>query len=153
MASYSYSSGPSSMSLKFSHLSNQVDYTKKTKNCTCTLKIKECQVALAEKKKWQGWLIIELFKELSWFMFDIIKKSKDFDFRVSHTYKQENTCADSITNHGIWFQSFFWSASVPPFCLEDFNRNRLGLPSYRFSFLFLFMGLVFFPCLYLFFIC
>ncbi|KAF1894302.1 hypothetical protein Lal_00004226 [Lupinus albus] len=53
------------------------------------------------------------------------------NFKVSHIYREGNACADSLASFGAFSQMYTWWDDVPGFIFEDFNRNRLGLPTYK----------------------
>lgn len=53
------------------------------------------------------------------------------NFRVSHIYKEGNSCAYRLAAYGIYSQCFTWWDLIPDFISEDFFRNRWGLPNYR----------------------
>lgn len=63
---------------------------------------------------------------------NIIHIIQSMRFVVSHVYRESNSCADSLANHGLSTPGFSWWSLVPPFIKEAFYRNRTGLPSYRF---------------------
>ncbi|KAK2423320.1 hypothetical protein QL285_033782 [Trifolium repens] len=55
------------------------------------------------------------------------------NFIITHIYREGNDTADSMANLGsnIDNASYFW---VPPPCIiNSLYRNRLGLPSFRFT--------------------
>ncbi|KAE9589176.1 putative ribonuclease H-like domain-containing protein [Lupinus albus] len=51
---------------------------------------------------------------------------------VSHIYREGNSCADKLTNYGIHSNVFNWWNEAPSFILEEWRRNSLSLPAYRF---------------------
>lgn len=55
---------------------------------------------------------------------------QQIQFWVSHIYRG-NSCAYKLASIAIVSPSFSWWDVVLDFIGEDFNRNRLGLPSYR----------------------
>ncbi|CAJ2641500.1 unnamed protein product [Trifolium pratense] len=55
------------------------------------------------------------------------------NFFVSHIYREGNTCADKFANLGLSILTLNWWCNVPPHISDDFVRNRLGLPFYRFG--------------------
>jgi hypothetical protein len=52
-------------------------------------------------------------------------------FKVSHIFKEENFCADKMTNIGLSTNRFRWD-SLPSSIWNDLNHNRLSLPLYMF---------------------
>ena len=56
-------------------------------------------------------------------------------FFVSHIFRDGNTCADSLANIGLSLTSsdLFSSDSLPDSIRGEYNRNRLGMPNFRFS--------------------
>lgn len=69
------------------------------------------------RNRWRNYLI------LTWQM----------NFFVSHFYKEVNICADKLVSHGLSINSFVLWDLVPCFIMEDFYRNRFGLPQFRFK--------------------
>jgi len=55
-------------------------------------------------------------------------------FIVSHIYREENVCADRLANIGLSLASFQYFYTLSREVREAYVQNRLGLPSYRFSF-------------------
>ena len=55
-------------------------------------------------------------------------------FCASHIYREGNICADSLANFGLSLSSLdlFWFDTVPDFVRREYNRNRLGMPNFRF---------------------
>lgn len=54
------------------------------------------------------------------------------NFVFSHVFREGNTCADLLANHGINIDGMIWWDSIPSFLHGDFLRNRIGFPFYRF---------------------
>lgn len=52
-------------------------------------------------------------------------------FNISHTFREGNVCANKLATHGLTCQGIVWWDLVPIFIKEEFNRNRLSLPSFR----------------------
>lgn len=59
--------------------------------------------------------------------------AKTRNFVVSHIHREGNTCADKLAAYEILHPGVTWWGSIPSFIKEDFFRNRLGLPNYRFK--------------------
>jgi ribonuclease HI len=60
-------------------------------------------------------------------------KSKNMNLLVTHIYREGNVCADRLANIGLNLVNFtFWN-SLPIALCSNFNRDKLGLPSYRFT--------------------
>lgn len=53
-------------------------------------------------------------------------------FRVSHVFREGNTCADKLADFGVKNQGYFWWDLPPIFITEELLRNKLGLPNFRF---------------------
>ncbi|XP_019460131.1 PREDICTED: uncharacterized protein LOC109359893 [Lupinus angustifolius] len=60
-------------------------------------------------------------------------KMVGMNFRVSHIYREGNSCADKLANYGINSKVSSKWMSTPNFIHHEFLRNRNLLPSYRFS--------------------
>lgn len=54
-------------------------------------------------------------------------------FRSSHIFHESNNCADKIASLGFVISDLHWWNIVPLSISEDFFRNRIGLPNYRFK--------------------
>lgn len=54
-------------------------------------------------------------------------------FMVSHIFRKGNDCADKLASYGISLEGFHWWNIIPMFISDDFFRNRVGLPNYRFQ--------------------
>jgi ribonuclease HI len=61
-----------------------------------------------------------------------LHRIKDFRFRVSHIYREGNTCADRLANAGFFVDGVVWWDQLPSCSRDSFSRDRLGLPNYRF---------------------
>jgi hypothetical protein len=46
-----------------------------------------------------------------------------------------NHCADKLADFGLSLNAFSWWNHVPPLLLDDFGKNCLGMPYYRFCLL------------------
>ncbi|KAK2416759.1 hypothetical protein QL285_039126 [Trifolium repens] len=59
--------------------------------------------------------------------------TRRMNFIITHIYREGNDIADSLANLGSTTDniSYFWSP--PPCIMHSLYRNRLGLPSFRFS--------------------
>ena len=53
-------------------------------------------------------------------------------FMVTHIYREGNHCADLLASIGISLNTYFWWDHLPQQIRVDFNRNRLGVPYFRF---------------------
>lgn len=58
--------------------------------------------------------------------------SKKMGFVYSYVFREGNTCADLLANHGTSISGLSWWNSIPSFLQREFLRNRMGLPNYRF---------------------
>jgi ribonuclease HI len=56
----------------------------------------------------------------------------NMNFYVSHIYREGNHCADKLANLGLSLPTFTWWDHIPHVLLDDFGRNRLGMPYFRF---------------------
>ncbi|XP_019447269.1 PREDICTED: uncharacterized protein LOC109350494 [Lupinus angustifolius] len=85
-------------------------------------------------------MVVEIFKgnhNPPWKLLNKWSKCKaamaEMDFRVSHIYREGNSCADKLANYWINSKvSSIWS-STPNFIVHEFLRNRNHLPNYRFN--------------------
>lgn len=59
--------------------------------------------------------------------------TRQMNFLVSHIYREGNSRAHKFATHGLSINSFIWWDLIPSFIREDFNRNRFGLPWFRFK--------------------
>ncbi|WJX52536.1 hypothetical protein P8452_38639 [Trifolium repens] len=59
-------------------------------------------------------------------------KISNMNFYVSHIYREGNHCADKMANLGLSLPVFSWWNQVPSVLLDDFGKNRFGMPYYRF---------------------
>lgn len=50
--------------------------------------------------------------------------------RVSHIYREGNSCADKLPNFGIVSRNYIWWDNLPVLVSEDFFQDRQSLPSY-----------------------
>ena len=57
-------------------------------------------------------------------------------FCASHIYREGNICADSLANFGLSLSlsslDLVWFDSIPDFVKREYNRNRLGMPNFRY---------------------
>lgn len=58
---------------------------------------------------------------------------KSMNIIYSHIFREWNSCVDKLTNYGTTVQVFYWWDLLPNFVRENFFRNRLGHPNYRFK--------------------
>jgi ribonuclease HI len=61
-----------------------------------------------------------------------LARISNMNFFVSHIYREGNHCADKLASLGLTLPGFTWWNQIPPQLRDDFGRNRLGMPSYRF---------------------
>lgn len=66
--------------------------------------------------------------------FNCLKYIESINFMVSHIYREGNVCADRLAHIGLSLTSFQYFYTLPLEAREAYVHNRLGLPSYRFSF-------------------
>ncbi|CAL0316428.1 unnamed protein product [Lupinus luteus] len=55
-----------------------------------------------------------------------------FTWKVSHVYREDNTCADKLANYGLSITSSTCWNNAPTFIWNDVFRNRSNLPNFRF---------------------
>ena len=53
-------------------------------------------------------------------------------FIVSHVYREGNYCVDKLAGIGLDLNTHFWWDHLPSQIRDDFTRNRMGLPYFRF---------------------
>ena len=58
--------------------------------------------------------------------------SQSMDFVVTHIYKEGNHCADKLANLGLTSTEMVWLTNVHLSITDDFARNKLGQPCFRF---------------------
>jgi ribonuclease HI len=51
----------------------------------------------------------------------------------SHIFREGNSCADKLANHGHTIIDFTWWDSLPQFLRGAFMNDKLGFPCYRFA--------------------
>jgi len=87
-------------------------------------------------------LVILAFKSFSivpWVLrnrwLDCLVRIMQMSFLVSHIYREGNACAGSLANVGLALTSsdLFWSEGLPDSIRGEYNRNRLGMPNFRFT--------------------
>lgn len=62
-----------------------------------------------------------------------IELSKKTRFSVTHIFREGNYCANKIAALGFAFQGFHWWDTISRIISDDFIRNRVSLPNYRFT--------------------
>jgi ribonuclease HI len=60
-------------------------------------------------------------------------RSLDTNLRWSHIYREGNSCADKLANLGHSFVHLKWWDSLPLELRDDFLRDKLGIPCFRFD--------------------
>ncbi|XP_019447273.1 PREDICTED: uncharacterized protein LOC109350497 [Lupinus angustifolius] len=58
---------------------------------------------------------------------------RDMNLKVTHIFREWNSCVDSLAAFGVSSKSFTWWDLIPASIRQDFFRDRLGLPNYRFN--------------------
>ena len=55
--------------------------------------------------------------------------TQNMRFFASHIYREGNTCADGLVNHGLSLSSLdlFWFPNAPNFIRGEYSRNKLGM--------------------------
>ncbi|KAF1884453.1 hypothetical protein Lal_00028331 [Lupinus albus] len=61
------------------------------------------------------------------------RKLAQMNFCISHIYREGNSCADKLASSGITSKRNSTWKSLPSFISIAYNRNRFGLPNYRFD--------------------
>jgi ribonuclease HI len=51
---------------------------------------------------------------------------------ITHIYREGNQAADMLANHGLNLSSMACWNELPLFISENVNRDKLGIPSFRF---------------------
>jgi hypothetical protein len=51
---------------------------------------------------------------------------------ITYVFREGNHCADKMANLGLSLQDYVWWFEIPNVIKEDYSRNRLGLPCFRF---------------------
>lgn len=54
-------------------------------------------------------------------------------FLITNIYREGNHCANSIAATCFHISNMLWMDSIRSSVTEDFFRNMLGLPEYRFT--------------------
>lgn len=103
-------------------------------------------IELAFDKGWHSlWLecdsmlVIQAFKSINIVLWRLRNRWKDHLYLISRMrfissdiFRECNTYADKIATFGIGINGFHWWDNIPNF-INDFYRNRVGLPNYRFK--------------------
>lgn len=58
--------------------------------------------------------------------------TRQIQFRVSHIFREDNTCADKLASYSVSSHGFTWWDLVLGFLWENCYRNRFSFPNYRF---------------------
>ncbi|KAF1884396.1 hypothetical protein Lal_00021684 [Lupinus albus] len=61
------------------------------------------------------------------------RKLAHMNFCISHIYREGNSCADKLASSGITSKRNSTWKSLPSFISIAYNKNRFGLPNYRFD--------------------
>ncbi|KAF1884392.1 hypothetical protein Lal_00035956 [Lupinus albus] len=61
------------------------------------------------------------------------RKLAQMNFCISHIYREGNSCADKLASSGITSKRNSTWKSLPSFISIAYNKNRFGLPNYRFD--------------------
>jgi ribonuclease HI len=59
-------------------------------------------------------------------------KTLSMNFMITHVFREGNHCADKLANLGLSLQNYVWWVDIPLVIREDYSRNMLGLPCFRF---------------------
>ncbi|XP_058776587.1 pentatricopeptide repeat-containing protein At1g63070, mitochondrial-like [Vicia villosa] len=54
-----------------------------------------------------------------------------WNFLVSHIFREGNSCADALANHGLTLPDYTFFSSISSFLRADFVKNRLGMSFFR----------------------
>jgi ribonuclease HI len=57
----------------------------------------------------------------------------NMNFIATHIFREGNDSADSLTNVGLVLSNIVYYWETPPCIINSVHRNKLGLPSFRFS--------------------
>jgi ribonuclease HI len=63
---------------------------------------------------------------------NVLVMIKSLNFIVSHLCREGNQVADLFANHGLTLSSFTYWNDPPMFSLDCMNKNKLGLPNFRY---------------------
>lgn len=63
---------------------------------------------------------------------NVLSLTRKMHFLCSHVFREGNTCADLLANHGTKISGLSWWNSIPSFIFDEFFKNRIGYPNYRF---------------------
>lgn len=55
-------------------------------------------------------------------------------FYVTHIFREGNICADRLAKHGLSQDGLIWLSSLPDFLFPLVQKNKAGMPAYRFDF-------------------
>lgn len=64
---------------------------------------------------------------------NFILATQGMQFAVTHIHREGNCCANKLAGYGSRHSGTIWWDLAPDFIKEDFDRNRLGLPNFRFT--------------------
>ncbi|PRQ19899.1 hypothetical protein RchiOBHm_Chr7g0222341 [Rosa chinensis] len=53
-------------------------------------------------------------------------------FRSSHIFREGKQVADALANYGAASSDLIWWDLAPPFIDRQFQRDRSGMPNFRF---------------------
>ncbi|KAF1881545.1 hypothetical protein Lal_00021396 [Lupinus albus] len=56
------------------------------------------------------------------------------NLKVNHIFRESNDCLDKLAVFGVQNGADFWWDETPQFLMEEYNRNRFQLFSYRFTY-------------------
>jgi ribonuclease HI len=63
---------------------------------------------------------------------NVLVMIQSLNFIVSHICREGNKVADLFANHGLTLSSCTYWNDPPLFSLDDMNKNKLGLPNFRY---------------------
>ncbi|XP_062028777.1 uncharacterized protein LOC133744735 [Rosa rugosa] len=84
-------------------------------------------------------LVVQYFKNpnlipwrlrIAWY--NCLYLTRMIHFRVSHTFREGNTVADALANHGALNEGYNWWDDVPTFIARPYGRDLSSMINYRF---------------------
>jgi len=62
-----------------------------------------------------------------------MERMETMDIRISHVFREGNSCADALAKRGADNIDLGWWNSHPTFIIPFFNNDVFNIPSYRFT--------------------
>ena len=61
-----------------------------------------------------------------------LHRISQMNFPSSHIFREGNQVADALADFGMSLSAFSWWNEPPHFILGPFQRDKIGLPNFRF---------------------